>query len=220
MGRRAKDWYPNQLNDRREQQAKRPIAAAPGSMVLADEYPPTTVPPLSSTNLGMSTSAPRRSRGAALGPSRVSRTRSNKSKVKRPRPDENLCMRVRRPESSGQPSHDIRVPRTLRHLCEPMIEDVFGLEVMTLSVPGDLNFILGPQEHTYVSGGATCHPCFDQAMLASSIDLPYRPGQHSLPHVRYGPTQAASDSPQTMPSYQPPPGADDGLWDDGMQSTN
>ncbi|KAL6361810.1 hypothetical protein LRP88_05286 [Fusarium phalaenopsidis] len=304
MGRRAKGWYPNQLNDRRKQQEQRPIAAAPGSMDIADEYPASaTVPPPSSTNLGMSTSLPSRSRGATPGPSRVSSARPNRSKANRTRSNENLCMRILRPdqteavarvllvdhmkyigiseefvtrngifsielredkkkyiaegpgstgilyaessaditilhpsrdpsktvlkralvfrpESSGQPNHDIRVPRRMRHLCEPMIEDVFGLEVATLSDPGDFSLLLGPQQHTCVSGGAACRSCFDHAMLASSIDLPYRPGQHSLPHGGYGPPQAAPDSSLTAPSYQPPPGADDGRWDDGMQSTS
>lgn len=188
MGRRSKDWYPSRFNDRRKQQGQRPIAAAPGSTALVDEYPaPTTVPPLSSSNPSMSTP----------GPSRGSRPRPNRS-------NENLCMRIRRPnqtvvvarvllidhmrhigiseefathnyifsvelredrrryiaegqdstgilharssayitilhpgdpsqttvsraivfrpESSTQPSHDVRVPRRMRHLCGPMIE--------------------------------------------------------------------------------------------------
>ncbi|KAM6534950.1 hypothetical protein FALCPG4_004567 [Fusarium falciforme] len=304
MGRRAKGWYPNQFNDRREQQERRPIAAAPSSMDLADEYPTSaTAPPSSSTNLGMSTSLPIRSRGATPGPSRVSRARRNRSRANRTRSNENLCMRILgpdqteavarvllvdhmkyigiseefvtrhgifsielredkkkyfaegpdstgilhaessaditilhhsrdgskttlkralvfRPESLGQPSHDVRVPRRMRHLCEPMIEDVFGLEVATLSDPGDFNSLLGPQQHPCVSGGDACRSCFDHAMLASSIDLPYPPGQHSLPHGGYSPTPATSDSSLTMSSYQPPPGAGDGRWDYEMQPTS
>ena len=50
-------------------------------------------------------------------------------------------------------------------------------------------------------------------MLASSIDLSSPPGQHSQPYGVYGPTQAASDSPPTMPSGV-------GQGNDGMRPTN
>lgn len=206
MGRRPNGWYRDQFNDRRRQQEQRPIAAAPDSTVLADEYlAPTTAPPLSSS---MSTSLLSRSRGATTGPSRGSRARSNRSNrssIDRIRPNENLCMRIRRPdgneavaravivdhmrniviseefitdngifsiqlreerrryiaegsdltgilhaqssaditilhpsrdpnqtvvrralvfrpESQGQISHDVRVPRSMRHLCAPIVQ--------------------------------------------------------------------------------------------------
>lgn len=245
MGRRPKNWHRDQFYDHRKKQEKRPIAAAPGSMDLADEYPTSaTVPPPSPTNLGMSIPAPRRSRGATPGPSNLCvriRLRDQTETVARALlveglkyigideefvtrngifsiplredkkkyiaegpastgilhaessaditilhpsrdPSQTALKRaiVFRPESSGQPSHDIRVPRRMRHLCE----DVFGLEVATLSDPGDFNLLLGPQQHTCVSGGAACRSCFDHAMLASSIDLPYRPEQHKPPPTR------------------------------------
>lgn len=183
MGRRPKNWHRDQFYDHRKKQEKRPIAAAPGSMDLADEYPTSaTVPPPSPTNLGMSIPAPRRSRGATPGPSNLCvriRLRDQTETVARALlveglkyigideefvtrngifsiplredkkkyiaegpastgilhaessaditilhpsrdPSQTALKRaiVFRPESSGQPSHDIRVPRRMRHLCE------------------------------------------------------------------------------------------------------
>ncbi|KAM6534561.1 hypothetical protein FALCPG4_004191 [Fusarium falciforme] len=223
----------------------------------SDFHPRPPMDSPSSTNLSMSTSAPRRSRGATPGPSNlcvrirlwdrtvaVARvllvdhmkyigiseefvTRNgifsielgeDKKKYTAKGPDSTGILHAEfsvditilhpsrdpsktairhaiifRPESSGQPSHDIRVPRSLRYLCEPMIEDVFGLKVATLSDPGDFNprYHSNGQYHTADVDLQTLYSARDKSVPVKR-ERPYGMGD-----VRYSAYNV--DSKETKP---------------------